>query len=303
MPDTITVKVPATSANCGPGFDCIGLACAIYNTFTLSCDDVPGIRLAVTGQGKDFLKPSEKNFAVMAIRRVLSEIGWNKPGLDIKMRNDIPMSRGLGSSAAAIVGGMTAANAISGGRLSRERIFELAAEMEGHLDNVAPAIYGGFTISFMENGKPRCMRLDPPDGLQMVAAVPDFTLPTKLARDVLPKKASYRDAVFNIGRAALLAASIAKGDTSFLRFSLKDKLHQPYRGKFIPGMENVFAAAGKAGALGSFVSGSGSALMAFIPKEADAEMIGGKMCAEFARFGKTAVWHVLGFDLKGACVV
>ncbi|MDR3349035.1 MAG: homoserine kinase [Acidaminococcales bacterium] len=303
MPDTVTVKVPATSANCGPGFDSIGLACAIYNTLTLSCGGLPGIRLAVTGQGEEFLKPSEKNFAVMAIRRVLREADWNRPGLDIKMHNGIPMSRGLGSSAAAIVGGMAAANALAGGKLSRERIFELATEMEGHPDNVAPAIYGGFTISFMENGKPRCMRLDPPDGIRMVAAVPDFPLPTKLARDALPEKAAYRDAVFNIGRAALLAASIAKGDVSFLRFALKDKLHQPYRGKFIPGMENVFAAAEKAGALGSFISGSGSALMSFVPKEADAEMIGEKMCAEFARFGKTAVWHILGFDLGGAYVV
>jgi homoserine kinase len=249
------------------------------------------------------LKPSENNFAVMAIRRVLSEAGCHKPGLDIAMQNDIPMSRGLGSSAAAIVGGMTAANAALGGPLSRERIFELAAGMEGHPDNVAPAIYGGFTISFVEGGKPRCMRLDPPDGLQMVAVVPDFLLATKVARSALPKKVPYRDAVFNIGRAALLAACIAKGDTSFLRFSLKDKLHQPYRGKFIPGMENVFKAAEKAGALGSFISGSGSALMAFAPKGADADRIGEKMCAAFGRFGKTAAYKVIGFDAHGARVV
>lgn len=303
MPDTVTVKVPATSANCGPGFDSLGLACSLYNTFTLSCVDEPGIRLAVAGQGEGFLKPSEKNFAVMAVRRVLNEAGCRQPGLDITMRNDIPMSRGLGSSAAAIVGGMAAANAVLGGLLTRERIFELAAEMEGHPDNVAPAIYGGFTVSFTENGAPYCMRLEPPDGLRMIAIVPDFPLSTKLARGVLPKKVPYRDAVFNIGRAALLAASIAKGDTSFLRFSMKDKLHQPYRGKFIPGMENVFAAAEKAGALGSFISGSGSALMAFLPQDADAEGIGRKMCAEFGKFGKTAVCRVLGFDLNGVRVV
>jgi homoserine kinase len=303
MPDTVTIKVPATSANCGPGFDSLGLACSLYNTFTLSFVDKPGIRLAVAGQGKEFLKPSEKNFAVMAIRRVLNEAGCRKVGLDIAMSNDIPMSRGLGSSAAAIVGGMAAANAILGGLLTRERIFELAAAMEGHPDNVAPAIYGGFTVSFTENDKPYCMRLEPPAGIQMVAVVPDFPLSTKLARGVLPKKVPYRDAIFNIGRVALLAASIAKGDTSFLRFSLKDKLHQPYRGKLIPGMENVFAAAEKAGAFGSFISGSGSALMAFLPQEADAERIGEEMCAEFGKIGKTAVCRVLGFDLDGARVV
>jgi homoserine kinase len=303
MPDTVTIKIPATSANCGPGFDSVGLACSLYNTFALSCFDGSGIKLTVNGQGAGMLSSSEKNLAVKAIRRVFQEAGRHKTGIAIAMENSIPMSRGLGSSAAAIVGGMTAANALMGDPLGRERIFELAAAMEGHPDNVAPAIYGGLTVSFMENHRPYCLKLEPPDAVRMIAVVPDFPLSTQLARDALPKKVSYKDAVFNLGRAALLAASMAKGDLSLLRFALRDRLHQPYRSKFIPGMENIFAAAEETGAWGSCVSGSGPTLMAFAPKDADAKRIGEKMCEEFGRFGKNAVYHLLEFDRLGARVV
>ncbi len=149
MLDNITVKVPATSANCGPGFDSLGLACNLYNTFSLSLSDEPVIKLTVTGEGEGFLKPSERNYAVRAVRRVLSEVGCQKPGMSIRMHNEIPMSRGLGSSSSAIVGSMVAANLLLDSPLSREKLLSLATEMEGHPDNVAPALYGGFTVSFM----------------------------------------------------------------------------------------------------------------------------------------------------------
>lgn len=303
MPESVTIKVPATSANCGPGFDCVGIACNLYNTLTLSLSESNEIKLEATGHGEGLLKPSERNFAVKAIRNVLQELGYYKTGINIKMHNDVPMSRGLGSSSAAIVGGMTAANAVLGGKLDKQRLFELATQMEGHPDNVAPAIYGGITVSIMDGNKPYCMTIKPPDNLQMIAVVPEFPLATKLAREALPKEVVFADATFNVSRAALFVASMCQNDMSLLEYALKDRLHQPYRSKFIPGMKKVFTAAKKAGAIGCFISGSGSTLMAFAPKDADGEKIGKEMCGQFANLEKNAVYHLLDFDTIGAEVI
>lgn len=303
MPDIVTVKVPATTANCGPGFDCAGIACTLYNTFTLSLSENDEIKLQTTGQGEGLLKPSERNFAIKAIRCVLQEVGYGKVGINIKMQNDIPMSRGLGSSSAAIVGGMVAANALLENKLSTERIFELATEMEGHPDNVAPALYGGVTVSVMEEGKPYCIKINTPNDLKMIAVVPEFPLSTKLAREALPETVPYKDATFNVSRVALFVAAMCQNDMTLLNLALKDRLHQPYRGKLIPGMDKVFTAAENAGALGCCISGSGSTLMAFAAKNADGKAIGEQMCDEFKKIGKDAVYHELDFDKQGACVI
>ena len=303
MPETVTIKVPATSANCGPGFDSIGLACTLYNTLTLSIMENTGIRLDATGHGQGMLKPSERNFAVKAIRRVLHELGYYNTGISIKMHNDIPMSRGLGSSSAAIVGGMTAANALLGNKLSKEDIFALATEEEGHPDNVAPAIYGGITVSIMENGKPYCIKIAPPDDLQMIALVPDFPLSTKQAREALPQSLDFKDAVFNVSRVAFFVAAMCQNDMGYMDMALSDKLHQPYRSKFIPGMNKVFSAAKGAGALGCFISGSGSTLMAFAKKSADGDIIGKSMLNELIKISKNGVYHLLDFDNDGALLI
>ena len=303
MPEIVTIRVPATSANCGPGFDCIGLACNLYNTLTLSLSKYNEIHLEATGYGEGMLKPSEHNFAVKAIRSVLNELGYYKTGLIIKMHNDIPMSRGLGSSSAAIVGGMIAANAILGGNFSKEKLFEMATNMEGHPDNVAPAIYGGITVSIMDGNKPYCMQIKPPNDLQMIAVVPEFPLATKQARAALPKEVIFADATFNVSRASLFVASMCQNDMALLKFALQDRLHQPYRSKFIPGIEKVFKAAQNAGAIECFISGSGSTLMAFANKVADGRKIGRAMCEQFSALDKKAVYHLLDFDNNGAEVI
>ncbi len=300
---TVTVKVPATSANCGPGFDCLGLACTLYNVFTLEITDENKIKLSATGEGEGMLKPSERNFAVKAVRKVMDEAGCKKPGISITMHNDIPMSRGLGSSSAAIVGGMVAANELLGNPFGKSKILDLATEMEGHPDNVAPAIFGGVTVSYMEDGRAGYIRFLPPPGLQMIAVVPDFPLPTKLAREALPEQVSMQDAVFNVSRAALFTACMCQGNLDALPFALQDRLHQPYRSKLIPGLDAAFDAAKKAGALGSVISGSGSTLMSFAGANADAGAIGRSMCEEFIKIGKDARFHLLDFDLSGAKII
>ena len=300
MQTSLTVQVPATSANCGPGFDTFGVACTLYNTITISWSEPDEVSLTVTGEGAGLLKQGERNLAVKAVRRVLAEVGRERRGFTLVMDNKIPLSRGLGSSSAAIVGGMTSVNALLGNPLDRGKIFELANELEGHPDNVCPAIYGGMTVSFMDGKKPRCVKLEPPGELNMVVVVPDFTLSTNVARNALPNLVSHQDAVFNVSRAALFVAAICKEDLNLLRFSLHDKLHQQYRSKFIPGMDDVLAAADKAGALGGFISGSGPALMAFARAGADLDGIGEAMRGEFIKHGSDAVYHRLSFDLDGA---
>jgi homoserine kinase len=281
----------------------VGLACTLYNSFTLSFADRPQIALDVTGEGAGLLKPQEGNFAVRAIRRLQAEVGAAPDGLAIKMQNAIPLSRGLGSSAAAIVAALASANYLLGEPLDKESLFTLATELEGHPDNVAPALYGGVTVSFLSDKKPFCFRIRPPAGLRLVAAVPDFPLPTKTARKALPARVAHRDAVFNLSRAALLAASMCGEDFSLLGYALEDKLHQPYRSKFIPGMADVFARARQAGAFGCFISGSGPTLMAFVPDTADAALIGEQMCAGFAAAGRRAVSHVLSLTGEGVRLV
>ncbi len=303
MPKTVTVRVPATSANCGPGFDCLGLACTLYNTFSLHITSENVVKLHATGEGEGLLKPSERNFAVKAVRSIMNAAGCKEQGIGIIMYNDIPMSRGLGSSSAAIVGGMVAANEALGRPFSKAQLLDFATEMEGHPDNVAPALYGGITVSYMHEGHAGYMRLNPPDNLQMIAVVPDFPLSTKVAREALPEKVSLQDAVFNVSRASLFTACMCNGDIASLAFALEDRLHQPYRGKLIPGFDAVFAAAKESGAIGCVISGSGSTLMAFAEKNADGAKIGRTMCNEFQKMDKSACFHLLSFDLEGAKII
>ena len=217
------------------------------------------------------------------------------------MDNGMPLSRGLGSSATAIVGGLKAANECLGNPFTNRDLLQMATEIEGHPDNVAPAIFGGFTISIVRNGKPECFSLMPKLPLKLVVTVPDFFLPTKAARAVLPAEVPMKDAVFNIGRAAMLTAALCKGNKSFLRSVFDDALHQPYRAKLIPGMYDVFKAARAAGALGASMSGAGPCLIAFTVENADA--VGMAMRDAFARNNVKSEYHVFDIDGTGATVI
>ena len=300
---SVKVRVPGTSANCGPGFDCLGGACTIYNELELTLLEEERLDIEITGDGAENIPVDERNIVWRSIQKLLERAGKAQEykGAVIRMDNGVPLSRGLGSSATAIVGGLKAANECLGNPFTNRDLLQLATEIEGHPDNVAPAIFGGFTISIVRNGKPECFSLMPKLPLKLVVTVPDFFLPTKAARAVLPAEVPMKDAVFNIGRAAMLTAALCKGNKSFLRSVFDDALHQPYRAKLIPGMYDVFKAARAAGALGASMSGAGPCLIAFTVENADA--VGMAMRDAFAKNNVKSQYHVFDIDGTGATVI
>ena len=225
-------------------------------------------------------------------------------GAILKMNNHVPMSRGLGSSAAAIVAGLVAANEIIGTPFAKKDILKFATEIEGHPDNVAPAIYGGFTISTVDRGRVQTFSFLPKIKLKLIVAVPNFPLSTRIARQVLPRSVSIKDAVFNIGRASMLVAALMQGKENFLTTAFDDALHQPYRTKLIPGMQEVFQAAKKAGALGVCLSGAGPCLIAFSSTKKQIENeIAVEMVQAFKRNEVQASALILDLDTRGAYVL
>lgn len=261
MPQMIRVQVPATTANLGPGFDCLGMALELYNIVELV--QVPyGLTIEVTGEGTADIPRDVDNLVFKSAQRVFEQVDFKPTGLKIRLINQIPVARGLGSSTAAIIGGVIAANLLTGGRLSLKDIISLASSIEGHPDNVAPAVLGGIVISVQADGELKNMKIQPPQGIRCVVAVPDFILATKTSRDVLPSQVAFQDAIFNLGRVALLVAALQRGDFSLLGTAMEDHLHQPFRSVLVPGMKKVLAAAKLAGARGVTLSGAGPSVLA-----------------------------------------
>ena len=300
--EAVIVKVPATSANCGPGFDSLGLACTLYNTFTYEvCKD--GLELVIDGEGKDLLSADAGNLAFAAFFKVWTKMTDQEIGLKVHMRNNIPLSRGLGSSSTAIVAGLMAANYMTGSTLTKADLVNLATEMEGHPDNVAPALLGGFTISYMEDKTAHSFSFIPAKKLKLVAVVPSMPLSTSKARAAIPTLVPHCDAVFNASRTALLIGALMSGEYSYLPAALEDKLHQPYRASLIPGMEEAFTAAKAMGAYNAIISGAGSTLMAYAPVTGNPDEIGQAMVAALAAKGMDAIYHVLNIDIEGAKIL
>lgn len=256
------VKVPATSANLGPGFDTMGLALNIYNRITVD-ETEKGLEI-INHNSREYIPTNESNLIYKAVTRAFDEVGYSKRGLRITQRSSIPMTRGLGSSSACIVGGLLAGNAISGHGLSYERILELATEMEGHPDNAVPAMYGGFCISMMENRKIYHKSFKLPPRLEYATLIPDFYVQTKKSRGILPESVPLKDAAFNISRASWLTACLVSGKLDNLKIGAEDKIHQPYRKDYVPDMENIIKTAYSFGAKAAFLSGSGPTILALI---------------------------------------
>ncbi len=299
----VTVRVPGTSANCGPGFDCLGVATTIYNYLDLTLIRANKVVVESSGEGADKIPRGKRNLTWLAIRRLLQEVGREDEfkGAIIRMKNNVPISRGLGSSSTAIVAGLTAANEILGSPLDKNGLLRLATELEGHPDNVAPAIFGGFTVSVMDNGAVQTFSFQPRIKLKLIVAVPDFELSTRLARKVLPKNVSMKDAIFNISRASMLIAALVEGREELLPLAFDDALHQPYRKKLVPGMSEVFEAAKSAGALGAAISGAGSCLIAFTSARARLEdKIAASMVEAFKLHGVNSKALILNVDKHGA---
>lgn len=293
----VRVQVPATTANMGPGFDCLGMALQLYNTVEMSFAPA-GLLIEIQGEGGSEIPRDEKNMVYLAAQRVFRLSGQESCGLKIKLANSIPVSRGLGSSTAAIIGGMIAANILSGNKLSQKEIINNACAMEGHPDNIAAAVLGGIVVAVSADGEVKCQRILPPKNLRAVVSIPDFTLPTKTSREALPQQVPLSDAAFNLGRLALLIASLYTGDINQFGTAMEDRLHQPYRTSLVPGMKKVFAAAKLAGAKGITLSGAGPSIVAYSDHNMD--LIARVMRDTFRQNGISARSMVLDISPVGA---
>lgn len=298
----VRVRIPATTANCGPGFDTLGIACTLYNEVVLELTGPNDpVVIDVTGDGADSLPINERNLVLRSVRTVLEQADISPTGIRMTLINNIPLSRGLGSSSAAIVGGVVAANAVIGNVFSQEDLLAMATKLEGHPDNVAPALQGGFTVSVMLGERVTSLSLPVPKELQLVVCIPDFRLSTHKARQAIPASVPLQDAVYNVSRTALLVAAVASGKLEYLADALDDKLHQPYRAALIPGMTEVFAAGKASGALGVAMSGAGPSLMAYTL--GNAEAVGQAMVRVFSDHAVSSRYLCLGVDYDGATIV
>jgi len=251
----VTVRVPATSANLGPGFDSFGLALSLYNTITIAED---GEGPVITGC--DSAYANADNLVYVAYKAAMDAMGLPVGGVRIHIEGDIPISRGLGSSAALLVAGAAGANALHGSPLSKAQILEITTPIEGHPDNLAPAVFGGLTASITHQGAPISVGFPLHPHWKFLALVPDFPLSTSAARAVLPQALSRADAVYNIGRGALVLKALELGDQALLNAALDDKVHQPYRRQLIADYDAIEALVRENG--GAFcLSGAGPTLL------------------------------------------
>ena len=260
----ISIRVPATSANLGPGFDALGLALDLWNETTVTSAEE--FLVTVTGEGEDRLAPGRNNLIVRAAQKLAERVGKTLPPFHAECVNHVPLSSGMGSSSAAILTGLLAGNALLDEPFSREEILNFASEMEGHPDNVAPALLGGLVVAIINEGQVIARQI--PIGMDMCITIvlPDFYLPTKQARAALPKRISMKNAVHNISRAVLVTEAFRTGDLSLLGKVMTDTLHQPYRLPLIPGAHSALDAAKEAGADAVALSGAGPGLIAFSSK-------------------------------------
>lgn len=253
----IEVKVPATSANIGPGFDAFGMAFNLYNTFTFQ--EKNDGKLTIRGVKRRY--QGKSNLVYKAMNQVYDRIGRHPKGIYIHTDIGVPVSRGLGSSATCIVAGLSAANRMSGSPLATEEIFNMAVDMEGHPDNISPAMFGGLVCSIGTHHENVFIKKEVDPGFRFFAAIPDFNLPTKEARKVLPKRIDHKDGVFNVSRATMTYLALTEGRPDVLAISMDDKLHQPYRKSMIRSYDAVCSKAQSLGAIGSCISGAGPTIL------------------------------------------
>jgi len=292
----VHVRVPATSANLGPGFDTLGLALALHNEVV--AEERDSVTVKIEGEGADRLARDEGNVVARGVKLAYEAVGRAFKGCELECVNRIPTSRGLGSSAAAWVGGLVAGNALLGSPLSREALLGLAARAEGHPDNVAAAIFGGLTVSCGTPEGVTAVTVPVTTSLSWVVLVPEVTSATAEARALLPRSVPREDAVFNMQRVALLLAALQAALPAALSVALEDRLHQPYRLKLFPWMPAVATAARAAGALGCVLSGAGPSLLAVVAGDGGA--VGRAMEDALSRAGVRGNARTLDVDSAGA---
>ena len=293
----VRVRVPATTANLGPGFDCLGCALTMYASFT--CETIPS-GLEITGCPEPFRNAD--NLFVRAFRRAEQAIGAAETAFRLHIATDVPVSRGLGSSATLLAGGVAAANALHGSPLSRQAMVELCNELEGHPDNVAPAVLGGMCASLVRDGRPVTARVDVSSEVGFIALIPNYASETRAMRAALPKEVPFADAVFNASHLAVLLRAFEAGDFSQIAAAMDDRLHQPYRLKLIPGAEQVFDFFDKQQAYAAYISGAGSTLMGLVPADRMKDIC--QAARAFLDAQGLCGWQVLGLRAgEGARIV
>lgn len=294
----VTVSVPASTSNLGPGFDALGLALELRNEITVTIGDHGAEPLVIVeGEGLGQLSGGGENLVARAVSTVLA--GRRLGGLTIRCVNKIPLARGLGSSAAAAVGGLAAANELIGRPLSLQQLFEYASVLDGHPDNAAAAVFGGLAACLREGKETRAYKLQTHPDLRAVVCVPELQLKTADARAILPQDVSRDAAVYNVARAALLSAALSDGHWDRLGPAMDDRLHQPYRASLIPGFAAVLTAARGAGARGACLSGAGSSILALGSVSDPLEAVGQAMVDAFARFEVRAKALTLAVACEG----
>jgi homoserine kinase len=293
----VTVTIPATSANLGPGFDCLGLALALYNQVTFTAVATPGLTIQVTGLDAAKVPTDETNLVYQSACRMFELLGKRPSGLHIQQENQIPVGSGLGSSSTAVLAGLLGANALMDSPFTQAQLLDMATAEEGHPDNVAPALLGGLVLGVMHDEQVHIEPL-PIAAQQIIIVTPNFQLLTKDARAVLPTQISRQDAIFNASRLPLLIRALETADYPTLALAMQDRLHQPYRLPLIPGMADAFSAASAAGAAGVALSGAGPSLIAFAADKH--EEIVGVVTAVFQQHNLTSHSWVLPIDTIGA---
>lgn len=268
----VSVKVPATSANIGPGFDCLGMALPIYNVVTIDETVLPGtgVEINILSDEEnvdnliiDHIPKDENSVVYKAVELLYNSIGQTPSELKINIQTSIPVTRGLGSSAAVIVGALVAANKLLGEPADESALLSIATEIEGHPDNVTPAIVGGLVMSSLENdGSIIYRKLDWPDDWAITVCIPDVELATEISRSVIPKEVPLEDAIFNLKRMGMFVNAVNKHDSDLMKLALTDRLHQPYRAKLVPGLKELSEAfKHEEDVLGCVLSGAGSSML------------------------------------------
>ncbi len=286
----INLMIPATSANLGAGFDALGLALDLYNEVEMEEYD----KLDISSADSTPVPTDEKNLIYISVSDLYKVCGKKLPGLRLRQVNNIPMTRGLGSSSACIVAGLVGANKMLGEPLSADDLVDLAAQIEGHPDNTAPALLGGIVTAVFDGRKVHRVKQEVFTKLKFAAIIPDFELSTEKARACLPQTVSHKDAVYNLSRAALFSASLLTGKFENLRTGVHDRLHQPYRMELIPNCREVFDIAYTHGAYAAYISGAGPTVMAIV--DDSNEYFAGKTKFSLDNAGLTG-WTVREFKI------
>ncbi|MEA5463821.1 homoserine kinase [Leptothoe sp. PORK10 BA2] len=266
MSQTAQITVPATTANIGPGFDCLGAALTLYNHFTFTPADT--LTISISGKEADRLSTGPDNLVYKSYETFYHHLNKPTPPVQIHIDLHVPLSRGLGSSSTAIVGGLVGANLLAGNPLSQNEIAALATDIEGHPDNVVPALLGGCRLSVQgENDELTLCQIPWHESIIPIVIIPDFELSTAAARQVLPGSYSRNDAIFNTAHLALLTQALASGNGEWLTKALCDRIHQPYRKTLIPNYTDIYSNALASGAWGLVISGAGPTLLALASPE------------------------------------